>query len=92
MVDFMLKIFIFCLFFISSHFSHSSDFKDKPITIISGFSPGATDQALRPYIEAFEKNGYKIVVEHKPGANGIVALNYFSNNVPPQPKTMLICR
>ncbi len=88
MVDFMLKIFIFCLFFISSHFSHSNDFKDKPITIISGFSPGATDQALRPYIEAFEKNGYKIVVEHKPGANGIVALNYFSNNVKPDGYTL----
>ena len=72
-----------------SHLTYASDFKDKPITIISGFSFGATDQALKPYIEAFEKNGYKIVVEHKPGANGIVALNYFSNNAKPDGYTLL---
>lgn len=61
---------------------------EKPITIISGFSPGATDQALRPYVEAFEKSGYKVIIEHKPGANGIVALNYFSNNIKPDGYTL----
>ena len=89
MVNFVIKIFVISLFLMLSHLTHASDFKDKPITIISGFSFGATDQALKPYIEAFEKNGYKIVVEHKPGANGIVALNYFSNNAKPDGYTLL---
>jgi tripartite-type tricarboxylate transporter receptor subunit TctC len=84
----MIKIFIISLFLILSHLTLASDFKDKPITIISGFSFGSTDQALKPYIEAFEKNGYKIVVQHKPGANGIVALNYFSDNAKPDGYTL----
>jgi tripartite-type tricarboxylate transporter receptor subunit TctC len=54
--------------------------KERPITIVSGFSPGATDQALRPYIEALELRGYKVLIEHKPGANGAIAMNWFANN------------
>jgi len=83
----MIKIFIFFLFFTLSKSVLAFD-SSKPITIISGFSSGATDQALRPYVEAFEKHGYKVVIEHKPGANGIVALNYFSNNVKPDGYTL----
>lgn len=83
----MIKIFLFSLFFTLTQTIHAFT-PNKPITIISGFSPGATDQALRPYIEAFEKSGYKVVVEHRPGANGIVALNYFSNNIKPDGYTL----
>jgi tripartite-type tricarboxylate transporter receptor subunit TctC len=83
----MIKTFIFFLFFTLSKSVLAFD-SSKPITIISGFSSGATDQALRPYVEAFEKHGYKVVIEHKPGANGIVALNYFSNNVKPDGYTL----
>jgi tripartite-type tricarboxylate transporter receptor subunit TctC len=53
--------------------------KDRPITIISGFAPGATDQALRPYIEVLESKGYKVNIEHRPGANGSIAMNHFAN-------------
>lgn len=84
----MIKFFSFSLFFTLSQLVFAFS-PDKPITIISGFSPGATDQALRPYIEAFEKEGHKILVVHKPGANGIVALNYFSNNIKPDGYTLL---
>lgn len=83
----MIKSFVFSLIFIFSQLVFAFN-PEKPITIISGFSPGATDQALRPYIEAFEKNGYKVVIDHKPGANGVVALNYFSNNVKPDGHTL----
>lgn len=64
------------------------DPKDRPITIISGFTPGATDQALRPYIEALETRGYKVNIEHRPGANGSIAMNYFSNTVKPDGYTL----
>ncbi len=62
--------------------------KDKPITIISGFTPGATDQALRPYIEALEAKGYKVNIEHKPGANASIAMNWFANNAKPDGYTL----
>lgn len=83
----MIKSFVFSLFFTLSQLVFAFN-PEKPITIISGFSPGATDQALRPYVEAFEKSGYKVIIEHKPGANGIVALNYFSNNIKPDGHTL----
>jgi tripartite-type tricarboxylate transporter receptor subunit TctC len=62
--------------------------KDRPITIISGFAPGATDQALRPYIEVLESKGYKVNIEHRPGANGSIAMNYFANTVKPDGYTL----
>jgi tripartite-type tricarboxylate transporter receptor subunit TctC len=64
------------------------DPKDRPITIISGFAPGATDQALRPYIEVLESKGYKVNIEHRPGANGSIAMNYFANTVKPDGYTL----
>lgn len=62
--------------------------KDHPITIISGFSPGATDQALRPYIEVLESKGYKVNIEHRPGANGSIAMNHFANTAKPDGYTL----
>ncbi len=62
--------------------------KDRPITIISGFNPGATDQALRPYIEALESKGYNVVLEHKAGATGAIAMNWFANNAKPDGYTL----
>lgn len=79
-------VILFALAGISS--AMAFDPKDRPITIISGFTPGATDQALRPYIEALESRGYKINVEHKPGANGSIAMNWFANNAKPDGYTL----
>jgi tripartite-type tricarboxylate transporter receptor subunit TctC len=62
--------------------------KDRPITIISGFTPGATDQALRPYIEVLESKGYKVNIEHRPGANGSIAMNHFANKANPDGYTL----
>ena len=74
------KIVFFLLMCVSVS-GHAFNPKDRPITIISGFAPGATDQALRPYIEALESKGYKINIEHRPGANGSIAMNHFANTV-----------
>lgn len=62
--------------------------KERPITIISGFTPGATDTALRPYIEVLESRGYKVNIEHRPGAGGSISMNYFANNVKPDGYTL----
>ena len=80
-------VILFALAGISS--AMAFDPRDRPITIISGFNPGATDQALRPYIEALEARGYKVNIEHKPGANATIAMNYFANNVKPDGYTLL---
>lgn len=42
--------------------------KAQPITIVAGFAPGATDQALKPYIDALNKNGYTVIIERRPEA------------------------
>ena len=54
----------------------------QPITIITGFAPGATDQALKPYTDALVASGYPVVVERRPGAGGMIALNHFANTSP----------
>ena len=85
----MLKRFIILvLLSLTTISAYAFDPKDRPITIISGFTPGATDQALRPYIEVLESRGYKVIVEHRPGANGAIAMNYFANNAKPDGYTL----
>lgn len=81
------KIFFSLLIFFCAT-AQAFDPKDRPITIISGFTPGATDQALRPYIEVLESKGYKVIIEHRPGAGGSVAMNWFANNAKPDGYTL----
>jgi tripartite-type tricarboxylate transporter receptor subunit TctC len=71
-----------------SSFTFAFNPSDRPITIISGFTPGATDQALKPYIDALESKGYKVLIEHKPGAGGSIAMNWFANNAKPDGYTL----
>ena len=75
----MLRIFLMALFLLQTQLAVAFDPLDRPITIISGFTPGATDQALKPYIEVLEAKGYKVIIEHRPGANGSIAMNHFAN-------------
>lgn len=82
----ILMLFVSSLLLVSG--VQAFDPKDRPITIISGFAPGATDTALRPYIEILESRGYKVNIEHRPGANGTIAMNYFANTVKPDGYTL----
>lgn len=84
----MLKKLVLSLAIFFALTAQAFEPKDRPITIISGFTPGATDQALRPYIDALESKGYKVNIEHRPGANGSIAMNYFANNVKPDGYTL----
>lgn len=84
----MLKKIVLSLMIFFALTAQAFEPKDRPITIISGFTPGATDQALRPYIEVLESKGYKVNIEHRPGANGAISMNYFANNVKPDGYTL----
>jgi tripartite-type tricarboxylate transporter receptor subunit TctC len=84
----MFKKVLFSLTIFFALTAQAFEPKDRPITIISGFNPGATDQALRPYIEVLESKGYKVNIEHRPGANGTIAMNHFANNVKPDGYTL----
>jgi len=76
MIKFILASFLFC--------TTALAFEPigKPITIITGFAPGATDQALKPYTDALANSGYTFIIERRPGAGGMIALNHFANNSP----------
>ncbi|MGE0629228.1 MAG: Bug family tripartite tricarboxylate transporter substrate binding protein [Hyphomicrobiaceae bacterium] len=67
-------------------------FEGKTINIIINFpAGGSTDILLRslvPAIEAHIPGKPKIVVENKPGAGGLVAANYFYNQVKPDGLTI----
>ena len=84
----MFKKFLIFSFLICAQTVSAFEPKDRPITIISGFGPGATDQALRPYVEVLESQGYKIIIEHRPGANGAIAMNHFANTAKPDGYTL----
>ena len=84
----MLKKIVLSLMIFLAATVQAFEPKDRPITIISGFTPGATDAALRPYIEVLESKGYKVNIEHRPGANGAISMNYFANNVKPDGYTL----
>lgn len=84
----MFKKVLFSLTIFFALTAQAFEPKDRPITIVSGFSPGATDQALRPYIEVLESKGYKVNIEHRPGANGSIAMNHFANNAKPDGYTL----
>jgi tripartite-type tricarboxylate transporter receptor subunit TctC len=84
----VFKKFLIFSFLICAQTVSAFEPKDRPITIVSGFGPGATDQALRPYVEVLESQGYKIIIEHRPGANGAIAMNHFANTAKPDGYTL----
>jgi len=56
--------------------SAASTFPDKPIRMVVPFSPGGgTDILARQVAEALTKSeGWNVIVENRPGGNGIIAL------------------
>jgi len=84
----MLRIFLAAVFLLQSQLAVAFEPTDRQITIVSGFTPGATDQALKPYIEVLESKGYKVIIEHRPGANGSIAMNHFANKAKPDGYTL----
>ncbi len=64
--------------------SMAEDFSDKPVKIVVQFSPGgATDTLARLIADKLTKPlGTPVIVENKPGAGGIIALDTTAKAVP----------
>jgi tripartite-type tricarboxylate transporter receptor subunit TctC len=51
----------------------------KPVTVVIPFGPGSgNEMAFRAVSMQLEKQGFKFVIEHRPGADTNVGMNYFS--------------
>lgn len=75
----MFKFLIAAILALSALTAQAFDPKDQVITVLIGFAPGGgTDNAIKPYLERMEEMGYITRIEYKPGAESMIAANYFS--------------
>lgn len=67
----------------------TSDYPNKPIKLIVGFTPGGSTDAIgRQIANSFSKIlGQSVIVENKPGANGNLATD-FVRRAPPDGYTI----
>ena len=65
-------------------FAQTSEFPNKPIRIIIGFTPGgSTDTVGRQIAHSFSKIlGQSVIAENKPGANGNLATDFVRRSAP----------
>ena len=70
----------------------AQEFPNRPLTIISDLSPGATPdimmRTLAPHMQ--EILGQPIVVQNKPGASGRIAFRYVATEAPADGYTLLV--
>lgn len=69
---------------ITPSFAQTSEFPNKPIKIVVGFTPGgSTDTVGRQIANSFSKIlGQSVIVENKPGANGNLATDAVRRSAP----------
>ena len=69
---------------IAPSFAQTSEFPNKPIKIVIGFTPGgSTDTVGRQIAHSFSKIlGQSVIVENKPGANGNLATDSVRRSAP----------
>ena len=62
----------------------AQDYPSRPITIVVGFPAGsATDNLIRPLANALQASlGQPVIVDNKPGANGVVATQFVARGKP----------
>ena len=72
----------------------SQTFPDKPVTMVVGFPAGGGTDIFGRIIAPFLSNALpgkpSIVTRNMPGANGIIALNYFVKQVAPDGYTFVV--
>src|SRR5512138_515554 len=75
---------IACCFVFTSALWAADKYPSRPVTSIVGFGPGGiSDMTMRIWNKYLEKYvGGTFVVDHKPGAGGVVAFNYVANSKP----------
>jgi tripartite-type tricarboxylate transporter receptor subunit TctC len=69
---------------VAPSFAQTSEFPNKPIKIVIGFTPGgSTDTVGRQIANSFSKIlGQSVIVENKPGANGNLATDSVRRSAP----------
>src|SRR5581483_6726946 len=69
-------------------------FEGKTITMVVGFAAGGgTDISARliaPYLAKYLPGKPEIIVQNRPGADGLVSANYFANLVKPDGLTVMV--
>lgn len=90
----MLKIFSLCIVVVlqcASALAQTPTFPNRPITVIVPMGPGGTSdiliRTLAPLLS--EKLGQSVVVENRPGVNGLIGEEYFSK-VKPDGHTLML--
>ncbi len=75
---------IACCFAFTNALWAADKYPSRPVTSIVGFGPGGiSDMTMRIWNKYLEKYiGGTFVVDHKPGAGGVVAFNYVANSKP----------
>lgn len=75
-------IFLTTALFVRNGLSKES-YPDRPITMVSPWTPGMYDTLLRILSKAAEKElGQPIIVENRPGATGVVGTNHVFKSTP----------
>ena len=61
-----------------------SDFPDRPIHLIVSFPPGGSSDAIARIVQPFveKKLGQNVIVVNKPGAGGMIAIEYVAKQSP----------
>lgn len=61
-----------------------SAFPDHPIRLIVSFPPGGSSDAMARIVQPFieKKLGQNVIIENKPGAGGMIAIDYVSKQAP----------
>lgn len=68
------RLFFACAVYLLASLAHSETFPDKPIRIISPFAAGSSTDVIARIIgqRISENTGVQVVVEVRPGANGVI--------------------
>jgi len=61
-----------------------SAFPDHPIRLIVSFPPGGSSDAMARIVQPFieKKLGQNVIIENKPGAGGMIAIDYVAKQTP----------
>jgi tripartite-type tricarboxylate transporter receptor subunit TctC len=69
---------------VGAAFAQAPAFPSKPVTVVVPYSPGGLPDTVARVVgqKLGEKWGQPVVIENKPGGNGIVAAEYLANKAP----------
>ena len=80
----MMKKNLFLLFFLVSSAALAQSYPTKPIRIVIPFPPGNTTDIMSRLIapKMTERLGQQVIVENRPGASGMLGLDYVAKSPP----------